>query len=595
MSAPRSAPASTPAAGRSRFAPGTPGSVALVVVAAIVLRLTLFLGRGDYLAFDEGWYLLLARSLYTGDGYTLIGIPHITLSPLFPILAGGLGVLLDSWVWGGRIVAALASGLLLVPAWLVFRRLSDARTAFFAVLLLAVIPSMAPFVVPFWIGADLWVGAEPLLHLLLFTGLALWLKAEGDDRLPLWPAAGAAFGLAFLARPEAILTWGLLGLASLFLAFRGRSYRRLTGAVLMGIGFAVVAAPYWLHIHDVTGRWSLTGRAVAPVASALGEGSGRGGPAATVERMLWEDDVSYQERLYGLDDSGLRLRSEYWGVYPEGPVPSAASATAPAPQVAPAPVQREPGAEPPSTIALYFRAMGQVLPLLLWAFVIVGAVRPRAPGQGRLEGAVAFALLGTSLAVAVLVAVDPRTQLFLVPLLALYAARGFALLDETVRDRGGALRPGFLAAVLAGAAVVWMLGIHGQRLYRSLVHGSPHHVVGEQNRAVAEELDALTGEGEGPVASWHPALAVYADRDWRVLPLATLPAILRYSSAAGAEVVLLSAYYPPPLGVETLGTRYLILPVPEEASTVGEWGLRVVTSDSIRAVGALSPRPRRDP
>lgn len=619
-----------PAATRPRTTPFPP-RVLLLTAGAIALRLVLLLGRGDYLAFDEGWYLLLARSLFTGDGYSLIGFPHTALSPLFPALAGALGAAIDSWVWGGRIVAAIAAGLVVLPAWAVFRRLADERVAFIAVILVAVLPSLAPFTVPFWIGADLWVGAEPLLHLFLYTGVALWLRADegsrngpdddapadrdapaghdapadhdaGPDRdaaaepgrvarlLP-WVGAGAAFGLAFLARPEAIITWGILGLAALGLAAAGRSPRRLSGAALMGVGFLIFAIPYWSYIHDVSGQWSITGRGVALPAVSTGAGAARSDAARTVERMLWEDDEAYRERLYGLDATGLRLRSSYWGVPQQAPGGTTGTTTNPGPRQAAAPAQNATRqTSGPAPGALYIRSMGQILPLLLWLFVFLGAIRPRAPGTARREVPVAGALIGTSIAIAAVVAVDPRTQLFLVPLLALYAARGFAFVEETVQERlpESELRPGFAELVLVAVAVVWLLGINARRLQLSLSLGSPHHIVAEQNRAVAEELDALL-DSDGPVASWHPAIAVYADRDWRVLPYAELPGIIRYLHAAGADALVLSAYYPPDLGVEDLGTRYLVLPVPDTEGQRRDWRLRVLQGDTIRALGRLEP------
>lgn len=601
----------------------------LLALAAVLLRIVLLLGRGDYLAFDEGWYLLLARSLFTGDGYSLIGLPHVALSPLFPILAGAVGTVLNSWVWGGRLVGAVASGLLVVPAWAVFRRLAPARTAFIAAGLVAVLPSLAPFVVPFWIGADLWVGAEPLLHLLLYTGLALWLRADEEGRGLMWFLTGGAFGLAFLARPEAIIAWGLLGLAALATAARRRAPRQVGGAALMGFAFLLVAAPYWTYLHQVTGQWSLTGRGVRAAAAASRlVGVQRGtGAAGTIERMLWQDDQEYAAFLYSLDDSGERLRAGYWGVYPDTADRPATSGdrgetAAPVQEAVPPATTREddtaqaegegtaggmprPGAPAgaPSAVGLYVRSLGIIFPLLLWPFALLGVVQPRDRAALRPELAVAGALTGTSLAIAAIVAVDPRTQLFLVPLLALYAARGFSLVDETVRSRWAAgPRPGFLELLLAGTAVIWLLGTNARRLYLSVSLGSPHHIVGAQNRDVARELDSLLGTETGPVASWHPALALFADRDWRVLPLADLSEIVRYEQAAGAEVMILSAYYPPDLGVENLGTRYLVLPVPESDGELRPWTLHLVRGDSIRALGRLEParpdtvgRPQEEP
>jgi len=658
---------------RPRSSGAFPRSVIALTAGAILLRLILFLGRGDYLAFDEGWYLLLGRSLFTGEGYSLVGIPHTTLSPLFPILAGATGSLLGDWIWGGRVVAAVSSGLLILPAWAVFRRLAPARTAFTALLFVAVLPTLAPFGVPFYVGADLWVGAEPLLHLFLWAGIALWLGALESDRLLSWTLAGAAFGLGFLARPEAIITWGFLGLSALVLAGVRRSPRLLSGAVLMGVGFVVVASPYWTHLHQVTGRWSLTGRGISATANALKvvRGESRGGASSTIESMLWGDDEAYVQRLYGLDDTGLRLRSDYWGIYPEEAgkagvgtdtvpsvpevdsgtvrplthagsgadpsvlaadddavppltgaeggaarsVPETDGAAAPgvggalsgtAPGIAGGKARQETGAassppgegEPtlpssssfPSFVQLFVRAMTTVLPPILWPFVFLGLLGPRRKRAPDLEIPVVASLLGTSLAVALLVAVDPRTQLFLAPILVFLLARGYYLLDGLLGPslRNLVPRPGFLGTVLAGLTVVGLLGVSATQLYLGLAYGSPHHVVARQNRMVAEELDTNFHIPPGPVASWHPALAVYADRDWRVLPYADLPGIIRYGQASGARVLILSAYYPPFRGEEILGTRYLVVPVPGgPVVDHGEWVLTPVRGDTLRGLGRL--------
>lgn len=630
-----------------------------LTAAAILLRLLLFLGRGDYMAFDEGWYLLLGRSLFTGDGYTLVGTPHITLSPLFPILAGGTGSLLGSWLWGGRVVAAVSSGLLILPAWAVFRRLAPPRTAFTAALFVAVLPTLAPFVAPFYIGADLWVGAEPLLHLFLFGGIALWLRARERGDGVSWLLTGMAFGLAFLARPEAIATWGLLGLATLGTAAIRRSPRILFGAVLMGLSFILSAAPYWSYIHGVTGEWHLTGRGVSPGSNAVRviTGAGRSGAPATIEGMLWRDDDTYIQRLYGLDETGLRLGSDYWGVYPgkASPSPSPAEDTLISGQEGSAPSGKAPsgqegrgedapgvpggagqaqgsrggdasdppavvpqtqgsrkemGAGPremtpepenpegalvpqPSFMELFAKSLGAIFPPILWPFALLGLMGPGDQRKPELEVPVLGALLGTSLAIALLVAVDPRTQLFLVPALAFLLARGFHLLSRTLDPwvQRRIPRPGFLRILLAGVTVAGLLGISLTRLYLGLAYGSPHHLVAQQNRLVAEELDTFFQAPEGPVASWHPALAVYADRDWRVLPYADIPAIIRYSQASGAGVMVLSGYYPPFRGEKIMGTRYLVLPVPQEsAPEEGGWVLTPVRGDTLRGLGRLEPQ-----
>src|SRR5690606_5170022 len=142
-----------------------------------------------------------------------------------------------------------------------FRRIADERVATTAGVLLAVMPSLTPFAAPYWVEWDLWVGAEPVLHLFLFAGIAFVLRARDAGRALDFAGAGCAFALACLARPEAILVFGLLGVALGTTAVVSRNPARILRTLVMALTFAATAAPYWLYLHDVLGRWALSGRA----------------------------------------------------------------------------------------------------------------------------------------------------------------------------------------------------------------------------------------------------------------------------------------------------------------------------------------------
>lgn len=574
----------------------------ILALSAVLLRLVLFLGRGDYVAFDEGWYLLLGRNLLAGEGYTLNGLPHVALSPLFPILAGATGDLLGNLVWGGRVVAAVTSGLLVLPCWSIFRRLAGRRTALLACGIVAVIPSLAPFGVPFYIGWDLWVGAEPVLHFFLYSAVALYLRAWEGHRKVDWALAGVGFGLAYLARPEAIIPAGLLGLVVL-----GRGLRRspLSGAralvapVLLAVSFAGVAAPYWQYLHKATGRWQLTGRSVEigprPVDRAAGES-----PAATIERMLWDDEESdYLQNLYSLDASGTRLLSPYWGVQPD-------RSTFEAGGEGQAGDRRDPGVEPsvrpdaPSPVpvnaaddrgrrplvARYLGALGTLIPGFLWPFALLGVLVPRR--RYREELLVAGPIVVASLLIAVLVAIDPRTQLLIVPLATFYAARGIRLVGVLFDrlHRGVHLSRGFTGGLLAASLLVVLLATDGRRLYLSVLAGSPHHMLGSGKRVVGEALQALVPEGE-PVMSWHPAIAVYAERRWCVLPFADARGIVRYARSNGCETLVVSAFHPSPWPIGDLGYEYVILELPGRDVEIDASSLGPLDDRGRYAVGTL--------
>jgi 4-amino-4-deoxy-L-arabinose transferase-like glycosyltransferase len=432
-----------------------------LTAAACTLRLLLFLGRGDYVAFDEGWYLLLGVNVMTGRGFTLSGLQHIALSPLFPLMAGAVNWVIDNPIWSGRIVAALTAGLLVLPCWSIAYRLAGRRTAVIMCVLIAVMPTLSAFVAAYWIGWDLWVGAEPVLHLLLFTGLALALRAWDSERVRDWLLAGIAFALAYLARPEAIIAFGVVGLITGARALLTRWPPRIAQVAALALAFALTAAPYWLYLHGAMGRWAITGRGIdvsATMRRAPATSSSVPRPphaSNTIEQMLWgSDHAPYVQHIYSLDPSGTRLSSLYWGI----PLPDTVSVSRPkksaapdttratTPQPAPRPVEKT-----RSRLALYARALAQVIPFYLWPFMLLGVVATTR--RWRTELIFVLPLVGTSVAIARVVAIDPRTQLLIVPLAAFYAARGIRRAGTYLERNVGRtrVRRGMMSAALATA------------------------------------------------------------------------------------------------------------------------------------------------
>ena len=605
-----------------------------LVCAAVLLRLLLFLGRGHYVAFDEGWYLLLGRNLWSGDGYTLSGLQHVALSPLFPVLAGALDILIGNAVWAGRLVAAVSAGLLVLPCWFVFRRLGGRPTAVIGCALVALMPSLAPFVAPFWIGWDLWVGAEPLLHLFLFTGLALFLSAWERGGRGAAVGCGIAFGLAYLARAEAIVAFALLGLVAV-LAARRSMRARVVPAVLCVAAFGLTAAPYWSYLHDSLGRWAITGRGIQ-VAPSTRSGTGAS-PAQpnSIEAMLWRDDSAYVRTLYSLNADGTALANRYWGMRPTDQARTNAPAMedegtrgpdqAPPPRSAEEPARGE--AEPargeasvdeglgetaadpsePTTneegplapLDRYIRAMGIVVPWYVWLFVAVGAAASFAGGRERtaeerrrlsLEALVVAPIVGTTVLIAILVATDPRTQLLLAPVACFYAARG-ALVVAGALDRkmGADVRLLFATALVAGALALVLFATHARRLYFSLAVGSPHHIVAAENAVVGAALRQATPP-DATIMSWHPAVALFADRDWRVLPLEPMQRIVRYARTQPTPYLVFSVYYPPEL-LQAEEPHYLVVHVSAETPTSERWRIEVPPGRDIVAFGRLHAVP----
>lgn len=585
----------------------TPGRRPLLwlTLAAIALRLVVFLGRGDYVAFDEGWYLLLGRNLVQGDGFTLTGLRHVALSPLFPVLAGALSLVIESPVWAGRVVAAFAAGLLVWPCWYIFDRLADRRTAWIACVFIAVMPALAPFAAPYWIRWDLWVGAEPLLHVFLYGGLAFALRGWQYQRQRDWAFAGGALALAYLARSEAILPLGILGLMLMGRVLWLRTPRAAVNVLTLALAFGVTAAPYWIYLHDALGRWTITGRGVQVVAPRTATDSettaAPASPAAGIERMLWEEDQrSYMYSLYALDESATQLSSAYWGIRSARPAPAvppppideepivvdtAATRTAGSATTDDMPVNRP--APTPGRWSLYARALATGVPWFLWPFIALGLFGARR--AWRQELVVAAPLVLTSIAIARIVAADPRTQLFIVPLAAFYTARGVCRLGLIV-DRAtghGSLRRGFAATATAAILTLLLFGTVARWVYLGTSMGSPHHLVGSANRAMGEALRDIVPHDE-PVMSWHPAIALYARRDWRVLPHASFDNVVRYAQATDTRYVVISQYYPPQGILGELPREHLVVVIPPDIeANDGQFQLELRDAGATHVFGTL--------
>ena len=202
------------------------------------------LGAGVPHVLDDVWeYAVAARALLEGDGFRTSMIhpplwslrdaegtvPILIHGPLLPVLFVPLVLAFGGAAPG--VAPWLGAGFAWLAAILIYRLGADrfgrpvgaAASALF---------TLSPLVLRS-VHHDhaLLVGAA------LFAASLLLLL----DRRPRRLAAGAALGLAYLARPEMLLAAPVLGVAA------GRGWTRALG------GFALVAAPWWMH------QWLATG------------------------------------------------------------------------------------------------------------------------------------------------------------------------------------------------------------------------------------------------------------------------------------------------------------------------------------------------
>ena len=231
-----------------------------ILLAILVLGLALRVGlvRIDRIVrWDEPDYLILGRNLFTGHGYTVIGKTELHYAPLFPIAAGVLYPLTQDMKLNSDMVYVFFGVLLLVPFFWLSKELYGRRIALVATTLLCVSPPLTSGVL-FW-GTML----EPLYLFLLFAALAAAWYSWRERRLPGCAAMGALFGLAYLAKPEAIVNLAAI-LAWLTVAHALRrmllTRHALAGLALALAGFALVIAPYLTFMYRHTGSIMITGK-----------------------------------------------------------------------------------------------------------------------------------------------------------------------------------------------------------------------------------------------------------------------------------------------------------------------------------------------
>ncbi|WP_165251427.1 glycosyltransferase family 39 protein [Paludisphaera soli] len=150
-----------------------------------------------------------------------------------PLTAAILGPGPDAWRIAAQGVSATASLLLLLPLFALARAVFDGRVALIAVFVYVLLP------VPGEVGRDTLSNALGLLG--MTTTLQLGASAIRRDSWRLALAAGLAGGVAYLARPEAILAPMSVGLAFIAQLAKGRGLRAVaTAPALPALGLAVL-------------------------------------------------------------------------------------------------------------------------------------------------------------------------------------------------------------------------------------------------------------------------------------------------------------------------------------------------------------------
>ena len=309
---PPRAPQSSPAAAGNDFK-----LVAALVGLSLFVQLWL-VTRAALPALDAVGYVAVAQAIER-DGLlaTLRSEPEQPLFPLLVWCAHAIGTrcgAMDTshWATSAQVAAAIPLLLAVVPVFYLLRRMVGRPAAVAGCIFFCTLYAVAR------LGAD---GISDSTHLLLLAlgwcAAAAYLENVHDvaRRRPLWLAAsGVGFGLAMLARSEAILAPPALALTLVLLARRhGIAAWRgcAVGCGALALGLAVVLTPYLIVSDAQPPRTAvarlLGGRAVS---ERLPFNAPQGTPEIQEIAWQWRGGGSL---AFGRKDSTLTTRfSGFW-------------------------------------------------------------------------------------------------------------------------------------------------------------------------------------------------------------------------------------------------------------------------------------------
>jgi 4-amino-4-deoxy-L-arabinose transferase-like glycosyltransferase len=202
-------------------------------------------------------YARIAENLFSGRGYLgILGGRDTLLPPLYPGLMRVGAQIVGSMEAGGRLVSALTSSLLILPGFVLGRRLWGDSAGWWCAGLLAFHPLLVS------LGATTY--CESTYLLLLFAAFVMSLRLLEEPAMPRAVLTGFLFGLAELVRPLALaypVTAAALLLACGLWKKAGRK-RAISSAAVIFLVAVVTFCPYIAYLSINSGYLRVEGKSL---------------------------------------------------------------------------------------------------------------------------------------------------------------------------------------------------------------------------------------------------------------------------------------------------------------------------------------------
>lgn len=533
--------------------------------ASLLVKFFLLYGRFLYIDPDEGYYLLLARNLMSGLGYTFNGLPNIQFPPFLPILISCFYFVIRDLQLSLIIITTITGTLLGYIIYLIAREkfasyvlLLCAFLGFFIYQLNAFIPTLVPYTEVLYRGSDI------LNLFLLFTSLYFVLLLVKRNEFIYSILAGLFFALSYLTRPEGFLMFAITLGCLVFL--RLRSLIPVNGKRLLAftITFVIAAMPYVLYLKSTTGKWTLSGKIFISQTH-------RKSLLSVVESEDWTEFHKYH---FSLNKEAMEMSDSYWGYYDNSQWKS-----------------EVPVKDFAKDILAKFKLYYKVPKILFSPFLVVFFLLGICKGIGAIrkkKSIVDILLLlffPYSVVITALAYPVPRHHLFLVPVFCIYTVEGLVMFFSWLEKRLNVELMKRKSALVV--FVLLMLLVIGNDYFRFSLKNYLLIPSFKQSKVIESEISRYLKDRKARVImSTLPTIPAKAFSDWQVMPRGSYFDIIQFGKRKKVEYVILKSQ-----GYKIVQMEGSYIPEPQDTMTF-EIIDRKGYFDLLRIVKKSEPEPQ---
>jgi 4-amino-4-deoxy-L-arabinose transferase-like glycosyltransferase len=502
----------------SKSVPISPQTIIIIIlaIAATALKFYLLFERLLFIDPDEGYYLILARNLIAGNGYTFNGLPNVVFPPFLPLLIAFFYLICQDFQFSLIFITAISGGLLGIVSYKIAQKKFSAFIpvlcaflVFFIYQLNAFLPLHSkPYVYVLYRGSDI------LNCFLIITSVFLVLRLVEKDKYLFAIMAGGFFALSYLTRPEGLLLFLMILVCLVFLkilSLASISYKKIFVFLL---AFLLFTSPYILYLKNTTGKWSLSGK----ISTAKEH-------RESLLDVIKNDNWSFFSKVhYSFNKENMEMNQVYWGFHDKIK------------------------ADEKTSIGYFFNIIFEnlkmypiipkvLLPLDILIFFLVGlsgAVHKIIKRKSAID-IILFIFFPYSLLITALSYPIPRHHLFLVPVFCIYAVEGIVMLSSFLAKNKNVLKN--IILTLLFLIIVLFMGLeYKNNLSLNYLKIPSFRKSLEVDSFISEYLKKRRAQ---TVMSVHPSFAVRAISDWQVLPQAPLVDIIRFGKHKDVDYIVL--------------------------------------------------------